>query len=346
MNQEHLGETNWTGEKLFRTLQHIKLGGSVCLYTPEQCQTLAPLINEINRIKKETNSLILAHSYVSPEIIHGVADFTGDSYELSKKAKLTNADTIIFVAVRFMAETAKLLNPEKNVVIPGQLNGCSLADSITGSDVRELKKKYPDYTFVCYINTSAAVKAECHVCVTSSNVYQIIEKIPNSKIYFLPDKLMAKNIINHFKTNPINKTIKFWDGTCYVHEAYDPEMIDYIKRQYNDVDVVSHPECTPDIIQKSDFVGSTSQMINYVNTSSAPAYFMLTECGLTSRLQLENPSKNFVGSCSLCKYMKDNTLSNIKEALINPKSELTITIDSDTSKQAVECINRMFEYCE
>jgi quinolinate synthase len=333
-----------TPTTLFDTLQHIKLGGSTCLYTIEQCHSLAPLINEINQIKREKNAIVLAHSYVSPEIIYGVADFVGDSYELSKKAKSMTSDTIIFAAVRFMAETAKLLNPDKTVVIPGDMNGCSLADSITGVDVVRLRQQYPDYSFVCYINTTADVKAECDVCVTSSNVYQIIESIPNDKIYFLPDQLMGQNVINELQKKGVSKDIKLWEGTCYVHEAYDPEMVDYIKLQYQDVKVVSHPECEESIIEKSDFVGSTSQMIDYVKRSSAPAYFMLTECGLTSRLQLEDPSKTFVGTCSMCKYMKDNTLLNIKNALISPKPELIVTIDDDVSHRAVQCINEMFRY--
>ena len=339
-------QKKWTPESLFTALQHIKLGGNICLYTIEQCEQLAPLINEINTIKKEKNAVILAHSYVSPEIIYGVADFTGDSYELSKKAKSMDCDTIIFTAVRFMAETAKLLNPSKAVVIPAELHGCSLADSITGKDVQQLRQKYPNYTFVCYINTTADVKAECDVCVTSSNVYQIIEKIPNDHIYFLPDQLMAQNVINELNSKGVHKTIKVWEGSCYVHEAYDPEMIDYIKTQYNDVEVVSHPECSEDILKKSDFVGSTSQMINYVKTSNAPSYFMLTECGLTSRLQLEDPSKNFVGTCSMCKYMKDNTLINIKKALLSPDPKLTITIEDEIAQRAVHCIDEMFRYCE
>jgi len=338
--------TQWTPESLFNALQHIKLGGTTCLYTIEQCQRLVPLINEINRLKKEKNAVILAHSYVSPDIIYGVADFVGDSYELSKKAMSMDCETIVFSAVRFMAETTKILNPDKTVVIPGEMNGCSLADSITEVDVQQLRQQYPDYSFVCYINTTAAVKAECDVCVTSSNVYRIIEAIPNDKIYFLPDQLMGKNVINELHKKGISKEIKLWAGTCYVHEAYDPEMIDYIKAQYNDVQVVSHPECNESILEKSDFVGSTSQMINYVKTSSAPSYFMLTECGLTSRLQLEDPSKKFVGTCSMCKYMKDNTLYNIKEALRSPKPELIVEIDDDVRKRAVTCIDEMFRYCE
>jgi len=230
-----------SAEELFEKLRHVKLGGSTCLFTLEKCREIVPIINDINRLKVEKNAVILAHSYVGPEIIYGVADHVGDSYELSKYAKEADAKTIVFSAVKFMADTAKLLNPEKDVLIPSKFNGCSLADSITGADVQDLRKKYPDHTFVCYINTTADVKAECDVCVTSSNVYHIIETIPNDKIYFLPDKLMAKNVIKDFEDRNIKKDIQYWDGTCYVHEEYDVDMIHYLRTQHKNLKVLSHP---------------------------------------------------------------------------------------------------------
>ena len=260
--------TTWSASDLFDSLKHIKLGGNTCLYTLEKCEELVPIVNNILTLKKEKNAIILAHSYVVPDIIHTVSDYVGDSYELSKRAKESQADTIIFSAVRFMAESAKLLNPEKTVIAPSEPNGCSLADSITGQDVKNLRKQYPNYTFVCYINTTADVKAECDVCVTSSNAYKIVELIPNQHIYFLPDKLMGKNIKNELEKRGIDKQIKFWEGTCYVHEEYSPEMIEYIRLQYPDVKVLAHPECDESIIQESDFVGSTSQMINEVKAAN------------------------------------------------------------------------------
>lgn len=336
--------TPWTTESLFEALKHIKLGGTTCLYTREKCEAMAPKINQINTLKAEKNAIILAHSYVSPEIIHTLADFSGDSYELSKKAKATNADTIIFCAVKFMAETAKLLNPSKKVVIPSELNGCSLADSITKEQVNQLRKTYPKATFVCYINTTAAVKAACDVCVTSSNVYDIIEHIPNDEIYFLPDKLMGMNVINELKRRGSKKNIRIWDGTCYVHEEYDPDLVNYIRSQHPGVSVVSHPECHESIISLSDFVGSTSQMLEHVRNTKAPSYFMLTECGLTSRLQLEDPKKAFVGSCTLCKYMKANNLDDILTALQEPRPESIIEIDPRVAKEALDSITAMFDY--
>jgi len=336
--------TTWTAESLFDRLKTIKLNGNTCLYSLEKCAELVPYINRINQLKKEKNAIILAHSYVSPDILYTVADEVGDSYELSKKAKETSASTIIFAAVLFMAETAKLLNPNKTVVVPSKINGCSLADSITGEDVRRLKKQYPDYTFMCYINTRADVKAECDICVTSSNVYNIAEHYPSDKIYFLPDKLMGKNLINELKSRGVEKNIKYWDGTCYVHEEYEPEMIDYIRLEFPGAKIVSHPECDETIIEKSDFVGSTSQMVNYVKETSAPSYFMLTECGLTSRLQVEDPSKKFIGSCTMCKYMKSNSLEHIEKALSHPDPEDIISISDSVREKALASIEAMFAH--
>jgi quinolinate synthase len=336
--------TLWTAETLFEKLKDVKLGGTTCLYPIEKCEELAPKINRVNALKKEKNAIILAHSYVSPEIIRGVSDFVGDSYELSKFAKSTNADTIVFTAVKFMAETAKLLNPNKEVLVPSKINGCSLADSITGKQVKALREQYPDYTFVCYINTTADVKAECDVCVTSSNVYHIVETIENDKIYFLPDALMGKNVINFLKEKGIKKDIKLWDGTCYVHEEYDPEMIDYIRSQHDGVKVLTHPECDETVLEKSDFVGSTSQMVNFVKETQAPSFFMLTECGLTARMQAEDPDKQFVGSCTMCKYMKSNTLDDIERVLTQPDTQDIIHIDDETRDRAVKCIDAMFHY--
>ncbi|MFC1586657.1 quinolinate synthase NadA, partial [Fibrobacterota bacterium] len=304
-----------TPEKLYDVLKNVKLGGNVCQYNMARCEDFAPVINEINELKKQKNAVILAHSYVSPEIIYGVADFSGDSYELSKKAQQSDAKIIVFSAVKFMAETAKILNPEKQVLIPTTFNGCTLADSITGEDIRLLKTEYPDYTFVCYINTSAEVKAECHVCVTSSNVYNIVEAVPNDKIYFVPDRLMGINLCEEIERRGIKKKIKLHSGVCYAHEQYDSDMIEYIRMQFPNVSVLSHPECNAGVLKHSDYVGSTSQMINYVRQNPADAYFMLTECGLTGRLQLEFPEKSFVGSCTLCKYMKANQLEDILRVL-------------------------------
>jgi quinolinate synthase len=335
-----------TPEELYQTLQNVKVGGTVCIYSRKKCEELVPLINEINTLKKEQNAVILAHSYVSPEIVYGVADFVGDSYALSKDAMSTPAKKIIFAAVRFMGDTAQILNPEKEVLIPGLLDGCTLADAINGEQVRQLRKEFPDYTFVCYINTTAEVKAECDVCVTSANVYDIVQRIPNDKIYFLPDKLMGQNLVNELQRRGVKKDIRYFNGTCYVHEEYTPEQILKIRLEYPNAKVVSHPECSPAIIENSDFVGSTAQMLTYMTKTDAKEFLMLTECGLSSRLEVEFPNKKLVGSCTLCKYMKSNTLQDILRVLKNPTSRDRVILDPKVRDRAYQTIQAMFRYAE
>jgi quinolinate synthase len=333
-----------TPKELKETLSGISIGASTCNYSIETCEKLTPMINQINALKKQKNTVILAHSYVSPDIIYGVADHVGDSFELSKAAQSTNASTIIFAAVKFMAETAKILNPEKRVYTPSPINGCSLADAITADDVIALRKQYPDHAFICYINTSAEVKALCDCCVTSSNVYDIVDHYPNQNIYFLPDELMGKNIEAYLASKNSNKNFKYYSGTCYVHEEYDPDMIEFLRLNHPDAAIVAHPECKPSIIEKSTFVGSTSQMVNYVKTTDHPQYVLLTECGLTARLQMEAPEKQFIGSCTMCKYMKSNSLGNILNVLESPQPELEIHLNSSTISKAKASLMAMFKY--
>jgi len=335
-----------TARQLYETLKNIRVGGSVCQYSLKKCEELVPLINEINDLKREKNAVILVHSYVSPEIIYGVGDHVGDSYALSKSAIKTDAETIVFSAVRFMGETAKILNPQKEVLIPGLLDGCTLADSIDARQVRNLRKAYPDYTFVCYINTTAEVKAECDVCVTSANVYKIVENIPNEKIYFLPDMLMGQNLVTEMNRRKVRKEIRFYNGTCYVHEEYDADQIFKIRIEYPDVKVVSHPECKPLICDQSDFVGSTSQMLDYMRTTESKEFLMLTECGLSARLQQEFPDKKLVGSCTLCRYMKSNTLQDILRVLKNPTPRDYVHINEETRRKAKKSIEAMFQYTQ
>ena len=335
-----------TAEKLYEKLKAIHVGNPICQFTKENCELLLPAIERIEKLKHEKNAIILAHNYVAPQIFYGVADYTGDSYGLSKKAKESDADVIVFAAVRFMAETAKILNPKKLVLDPNPNGGCSLADGITNTDVINLRQQFPDHTFVCYINTTASVKAECDVCVTSSNVYKIIEKIPNDKIYFLPDKLMGENVIQNLKKKGVKKNIELWEGTCYVHEEYQPENIDQVRKNFNGIEVLVHPECSSAVVNKADYIGSTSQMLNHVRKSDRDSFFLLTECGLTGVLQSEFPQKTFAGGCTMCKYMKSNSLEDILDALENPSPKNIIKIDLDTQKRALQCVNRMFEYAD
>lgn len=330
-------------ETLYDKLKNIKTDNSLCNYTLERCERLVPFIEEIDALKQEKNALILAHSYVHPDILYTVADHIGDSYGLALKAKEATEEVIVFPAVRFMAETAKILNPKKMVIDPNPNGGCSLADSITEEDVYILRKKYPDYTFVCYINTTAAVKAACDVCVTSSNVYKIIENIPNDKIYFLPDKLMGQNVQQALGNK---KEIKLYDGSCYVHEEFTAAEVHLLRKSHPDLSVLAHPECTQSVIKEADIVGSTSQIVNYVkdHQSDSNPFLILTECGISSRLQVENPSLNLVGSCMMCRYMKSNSLELILKALKSPLPSQIISIDIEDQRDALSCINNMFNY--
>ncbi len=335
-----------TAEELFQRLEHVKSGGGGCRYTLAKCEELVPLVNVINELKRERNAVILAHSYVAPEIIYAVADFTGDSYKLSKDAAGTDAKIIVFSAVRFMGETAKILNPSKEVLIPGEESGCSLADSINADEVRELRRRHPDHTFVCYINTTAEVKAECDVCVTSSNVYRIVESLPTDKIFFLPDRLMGLNLKAEMQKRGVAKEILFSEGTCYVHEQYDPEMISHMRLRYPGLKVVSHPECDPSVVNRSDFVGSTGEMLRYVKSSKDDTFLMLTECGLSGRLEVEVPEKRFVGSCTMCRFMKSNSLAGILRVLMKPRPEDRVEIPVEVMTKAERCIQAMFRYAE
>ncbi|HYD85031.1 MAG TPA: quinolinate synthase NadA, partial [Opitutus sp.] len=258
-------------------------------------------------------------------------------------ARQAKAKVIVFAGVVFMAETAKILSPDALVVVPDRESGCSLADSIDGDGVRRLKTLYPDATVVCYINSTADVKAESDVCVTSGNVYDIVANLPAKRVLFVPDRLMAENVRAELKRRGVDKEIVSSDGTCMVHDQFTPPQIAEARAQFPGLKVVAHPECTAEIAALADFVGSTSEMMKYVKTTPAPYFLMLTECGLVSRLQVEDPEKNFIGGCRLCPYMKMNTLEKVRDALKAPRPEQIITLDEDLRCRALRCIERMFE---
>lgn len=332
-------------DRLFRSLSHVECSDDK-KWTYARCRSIAPLTLEIQHLKRERQAVLLAHSYVEPEIIYGVSDFTGDSYKLSRDAQQAKAPVIVFSGVVFMAETAKILNPESTVVVPDRDSGCSLADSLTGEQLRELKARYPDAAVVCYINCNADVKAECDVCVTSTNVYDIVAQLPQQRILFVPDRLMAENIRMELRKRGIDKEILTSDGTCMVHDQFTHELIDEARSRYPGLRVVSHPECLPEVTAKSDFVGSTSAMMRYVVNTEAPYFMMLTECGLVSRLEVENPEKRFIGSCKLCPYMKMNSLEKIRDVLRRPLPQQIIELDDDLRARAEHSIRRMFEMTE
>jgi quinolinate synthase len=330
-------------ERLLRALMHVECDPRGRTWNYDSCLGIAPLTLEINRLKKERDAVILTHSYAEPEIVYGVGDFRGDSYYLSTKAKESRAKVILFAGVVFMAETAKILSPEATVIVPDRASGCSLADSITGEDVRRLKALYPGAPVVCYINSTAEVKAESDVCVTSGNVCAIVAGLTQERIIFVPDRLMAENLRADLRSRGVAKEVISSDGTCMVHEEFTAGQIYAARAQFPGLKVAAHPECPPEVAAAADFVGSTGAMMAYVRTTPAPYFLMLTECGLVSRLEVESPEKHFIGGCRLCPYMKLNTLEKVRDALAAPRPEQIVTLDEGLRVRASRCIERMFE---
>ena len=279
-----------------------------------------PLIEKINRLKKEKNAVILAHSYMTPEIYHCVADIVGDSLKLAKESQKAKADIIVMCGVHFMAETAKILNPDKKVLIPDMTAGCSLAESITGEDVRLLKQKYPGVPVVSYVNTSADVKAETDICCTSSNAVEIVESLGVDKVIFLPDEYLGKNVAAQ-----TNVKIITFHGTCIVHERFTAEEIREYRKNYPGIVVLAHPECPPEVVAEADYTGSTSKMSNYVRDKQPKKVLMVTECSMSDNVAIENPNVEMIKPCNLCPYMKKITLQGIYNSLTNGTDEVKLT---------------------
>jgi len=296
----------------------------------------APYIYEINKLKKKKNAVILAHNYQTPEIYHGISDFSADSLALAIEASKTKADLIIMCGVHFMAETAKLMNPNKKVLLPDMRAGCSLSSSITGNDVRELKRKNPGVPVVSYVNTSADVKAETDVCCTSANAVKIVNSLGVKKVIFLPDDYLAKYVASQTDIEIIS-----WKGTCEVHEQFTDTEINEIRRNNPDIKVIAHPECPPDVIKASDFAGSTSGMIKYVKDYQPKKVMMVTECSMSDNIQIDNPNVEFIRPCNLCPHMKRITLPKILDCLKNESNE--IIMSNEIIQKARRSVERMAE---
>jgi len=294
----------------------------------------APLIHKINMLKKEKNAVVLAHNYQTPEIFHGIADIAADSLALAVEAKKTDADIIVLCGVHFMAETAKLMNPSKKILLPDMGAGCSLAASITGKDVRMLKEKYPSVPVVTYVNTSAEVKAESDICCTSANAVRVVESLGVDKVIFLPDQYMAKYVQTKTKVQIIS-----WVGTCIVHERFSAHEIKDIKKQNPEIVVLTHPECPPEVIASSDFTGSTSGMSQYVKKNQPSKVMLVTECSMSDNVQVENPNVQFIKPCNLCPHMKTITLPKILDCLEKETNE--ILIPEVISRKARKAVERM-----
>ena len=296
----------------------------------------APYIYKINKLKKEKNAVILAHNYQTPEIYHGISDFSADSLALAVEAAKTKADIIVMCGVHFMAETAKLMSPEKKVLLPDMDAGCSLSSSITGKDVRNLKRKYPGVPVVSYVNTSAEVKAETDVCCTSANAVKIVQSLGVKKVIFLPDDFLAKYVASQTDVEIIS-----WKGTCEVHERFNDKEINEIRKSNPGIKIIAHPECPPDVIRASDFAGSTSSMIKYVKDNQPEKVMMVTECSMSDNVQIDNPNVKFIRPCNLCPHMKKITLPKILDCLENETNE--IIIDNETIEKARKSVERMAE---
>jgi quinolinate synthase len=309
------------------------------VYTPEACERLADTIRRIAALKRERNAVVLAHNYQRPEIFE-VADVVGDSLELARQGQQAAADVIVFCGVHFMAETAKILSPEKTVLLPDLRAGCSLADSVEPDELverrDELRKAYPDLQVVAYVNTTAAVKAVADVCCTSSNAVQIVEKLPSQHILFVPDEHLGDYV-----QGKTSKTIISWHGNCYVHHQITPESILAVKRGLPDVQVLVHPECRADVIALADAVLSTSGMVRYAKESPAQEFLIVTECGLSDKLLLEVPEKTFYKACKLCQYMKMITLDGTLRSLETMTHR--IELDEPVRVGAERSLRRMLE---
>lgn len=314
----------------------------------------AELAVEINRLKEEKNAVILGHNYMEPVLFHSVTDIKGDSLELSRKAAITEKDIIVFCGVKFMAETAKILNPTKTVLIPS-LAGCSLAASITAADVIALKKKYPGVPVVTYVNTYADVKAESDICCTSGNAVAVVESFESETIIFLPDEYLARNVaietgkhiifpsldrIPSAAETELDVQMIGWLGRCEVHEKYTVEDIANVRLEYPEVLILAHPECSPEVVAASDFSGSTSAMIKYIKQTSAPRYLLLTECSMADNVAAENPDKSMLRMCSVrCPHMNQITMENTLDSL--KYNQHIIEIPEDIRVRAYNAVERM-----
>ena len=327
--------------------------GSLPIYTPEVASATAPIyerlrgvipdvewpvyapyVHAIRQLKTERDAVILAHNYMTPQIFHGVADLSGDSLALARMATEVDASTIVLCGVHFMAETAKILNPEKRVLIPDLRAGCSLAESITGADVRLLKERYPGVPVVAYVNTSADVKAETDICCTSSNAVEVVESLGVDRVIFLPDEYLGQYVASQTDVELI-----LWKGHCEVHERFTADEIRRYREGHEGLVVLAHPECPQDVLAEADYVGSTSGMIGYVGKSGASKIVMITECSMSDNVAVEHPDVEFIRPCNLCPHMQRITLPKILKSLQTMTHE--VTVDPEIAERARASVERM-----
>ena len=295
---------------------------------------LEETLAEIERLKTDRGAVVLAHNYMTPDIYHGIADFTGDSLGLAYQAARSDADVIVMGGVHFMAETAKIVSPEKTVLIPAVEAGCSLAESITGADVRLLKARYPGVPVVTYVNTSAEVKAESDICCTSSNAVEVVDSLDSDRVLFLPDQYLGQWVARHS-----DKELILWEGSCMVHERFTgSELRDYRVGRPG-LRIIAHPECPQDVLAEADFVGSTAGMIDWLSSNRPPSVVLVTECSMSDNVALEHPDIDFVRPCNLCPHMGRISLDGIRDSLLHMRHE--VTVDAAVVEGARESVERM-----
>jgi len=297
---------------------------------------VTPIIEEIEELKRIRNAVVLAHNYMTPDIFHGVADLTGDSLALARLGAETDAEVIVMAGVHFMAETAKIVSEEKTVLIPDLRAGCSLAESITGADIRLLRERYPGVPVVTYVNTSAEVKAESDICCTSSNAVQVVESLGTDRVIFLPDEYLGRWVASQTDVDVI-----LWEGSCMVHERFDADELREYRRLHPGIQIIAHPECPPDVLAEANYVGSTSGMINWVKDQQPRQVVMVTECSMSDNVAIEAPQTRFVRPCNLCPHMKRITLDGIRDSLRDLKHE--VVIDGHVAVRARRAVQRMLE---
>lgn len=303
--------------------------------SPEEWEKYAPYIYEINKLKKAKNAIVIAHNYVTPEIFKCISEHVGDSLAMAFDAKKTDADIVIVCGVSFMAETAKLLSPDKTVLIPDMNAGCSLSDSIEPDDIKSLHIKYPGIPIVTYANTTTAVKAESDICCTSGNIINVIKSLNTDKVICTPDKYLAAYAASQLSEIEIIP----WSGSCEVHELFTSKDIDDLRKEHPDVVILAHPECKMEVLNKADYIGSTAGMIEYIENKRPKIAALITECSMSDNLATEYPDIEFISSCKKCPHMQLITLPKVLKTLQNMKYE--ITEDKDISKKARNAVEKM-----
>jgi len=308
-----------------------RLGG---VLPDAEIAAIEPLVEEIEALKRERNAVVLAHNYMTPDIYHGVADLKGDSLALARMAVSSEADVIVMAGVHFMAETAKIVNEAKTVLIPDMRAGCSLAESITGADIRLLRERYPGVPVVTYVNTSAEVKAESDICCTSGNAVKVVESLKTDRVIFLPDQYLGRWVASQ-----TNVDVILWHGSCEVHERFTAEELRGYRDMNPGIQIIAHPECPPDVLAEADFVGSTAGMIDWVKRERPKQVVMVTECSMSDNVAAETPGTEFVRPCNLCPHMKRITLENIRDSLRDLKHE--VVVDPEVAARARVAVERM-----